>query len=144
MAVSTGLLIQLMGSSGSGGGVVLLVFSSPLIAIAGFVWLCFAYFGGSGGAARSMLWQVFITIAVPFASMILFVPTCIGTGIVMLPGLGSQLGNMTFIVPIFITYWVTCFVVAMRMRSRLRRPSSELPPGPHTGIETPPDYRSPQ
>lgn len=144
MAVVTGLLIGLMDSSVGGGSVTLLVFSSPLVAIAGFVWICFAYFAGKGGAAKSLLWKLFITIAVPFASMVLFVPTCIGAGIVMLPGMGSKLGGMTFIIPIFIAYWVTCFVIAIRMRSRLRRPSSELLPGPYISIETPPDTHSPQ
>jgi hypothetical protein len=144
MAVVTGLIIVLMESSSGSEWLMVLLFSSPLLAVAGFVWLCFAWFDGSGGAARSTLWKIGVTIAVPFASMLLFVPTCLGTGIFVMPMMSSSLSRMAIIIPIFTAYWATCFIVAIRMRSRVGRHAGQILPGPYLAVEPSPDAKTPQ
>ncbi len=97
----------------------------PLIEIAFFVVICFAWFGGPAALpGRSRGWKVLMVLLVPPASLLLFIPTCVGTGIVALPLLGSTNifpNELALVIPVFAAYWVTCVVVAFRLRSRLQQ-----------------------
>jgi len=140
--MASGVLMLSM-SSGFRDFVGYALFASPVVLMAGFVLLCFAYFEHGGGAIRSVAWKATVAILVPISSMILFVPTCIGSGIFVFSTIGNALGEMTVAIPFFIGYWVTCLVIAMRIRSRMARPPGEDSPGPYVNIETESELRSP-
>ena len=94
----------------------------PTIAIAGFIALYFSATGPQAPLASiSITWKVLMLILVPPASMICFVPTCIGSTVFLLPIFRPPRNDWGLVLPILLAYTTTCFMVAHRLRSRIVR-----------------------
>jgi hypothetical protein len=106
-----------------------LILFSPTLVLAGFVALFFLVADTNGPvAAISLAWKTAIVILVPPASMICFVPTCVGSTILLMPLIERTMDSFGIAIPIFIAYTVTCLIVAVRLRNRIVQRSQSVMP----------------
>ncbi len=115
-----------------------LSFLFPFVAVAVFVGVCMSYFQAGGAAARSLAWKTLMVLLIPAASVLLFVPTCFGTGLFMFAtlsgtSLNNAVGPVLMFIPLFAGYFVTFAVIALRLRYRMPKPPVEAP-GPWSEI----------
>ncbi len=95
------------------------------------------HFEAGGAAARTAAWKTLMILLIPVASVLLFVPTCFGTGLAMFAILsgggnyGSGAGAALVLIPFFAGYLATFSVVALRLRYHMPKPMVEKP-GPGT------------
>jgi hypothetical protein len=107
----------------------LLILASPIFAMAGFVAMFFLTADINGPvAAISLSWKTLMVCLVPLASMICFVPTCVGSTIFLMPIITRGMNEFGLAIPIFIAYTATCFIVVYRLRSRIVRRSLKIEP----------------
>lgn len=119
-AVLTSVIGPLMFSGPSDYGVTVLI-ASPFVMIAAFTLIYMSVLGNIFPAGTpTVAWKLVVLAAVPPASMICFVPTCFGTGIMVLPILDFP-GEWAFVVPLFFGYWSTLSLIAYRIRSHFGR-----------------------
>ena len=115
----------------------------PFLGIAGFVALCLTMFSRrSDVRARSLVWKIFMMLAVPPAAMLVFVPACTGSAMIILPFVSmarlSSLQWLNFILPMFFALWLTCHVIATRFARRFANAQSLTAPGPYQEIASSP------
>lgn len=143
--VAIALLLTVLDPFGSGLAIWLI---APLLALGGFVVLCITVFANrSNVRRRSTLWIILMTLAVPPAAMLVFVPTCAGTAMAIWPMMNGALGlrgefAIVFI-PVFFAMWVSCYVISKRLGSRFAGPPSPAAVGPYHGIMPSPPSPSP-
>lgn len=119
-AVLTSIIGPLMFNGPSDYGAIALI-ASPFVMIAAFILVYMSVLGAVFPAGTpTIAWKLFVLAAVPPASMICFVPTCFGTGIMVLPILNTP-GEWAFVVPLFFGYWSTLSLIAYRIRSHFGR-----------------------
>ncbi|MGV3486634.1 MAG: hypothetical protein ACO1RT_19610 [Planctomycetaceae bacterium] len=123
------------------GGFAMFWWLMPILSVAVLVVLCISIFSNrSHSRQRSLLWKIFMTIAVPPAAMLVFIPTCAGTGMLMIPFaggvMGGSWGGIIFFIPVFLAMWATCHTVAARLASRFANPSTVAVGGPYHSIAT--------
>jgi hypothetical protein len=93
----------------------LAIFFGPLALIGGFVAFSIAYYSANPLlVSKSTGWKILMVLLVPPVSMLVFVPTCVGTTIFMLP----MANEITMVFPTFLAYFVCAWVIARRMRWR--------------------------
>lgn len=119
-AVMTSVIGPLIFNGPSNYGAIVLI-ASPFVMIAAFILVYMSVLGNMFPAGTpTVAWKLFVLAAVPPASMICFVPTCFGTGIMVLPILNAP-GEWAFVVPLFFGYWSTLSLIAYRIRSHFGR-----------------------
>lgn len=138
LATAALVVLFLIGMNTPIGGFI--VFLMPLVSIAVFVSACMHHFEAGGAKALTAGWKTLMILLIPVASLLLFVPTCFGTGLgmfVVLSGLGNYGGGETpviIMIPFFAGYLATFAVIALRLRYTMPKPTVEQP-GPWTAIK---------
>jgi len=95
---------------------LLFVLVSPMAFLGGFVLFCVQWYGAIPLVIpRSTAWKVAMATLVPPVSLLIFVPTCVGSTIFMMPMGGSY---VSMIFPIGIAYFATAIVISRRLRWR--------------------------
>lgn len=104
----------------------LLVLVSPLVFLAGFVLVCIWWYGADPLVIpRSVAWKVAMTTLIPPVSLLIFIPTCVGSTIFIMPGMAGSF--LTMALPIGIAYFATALVISLRLRRRFhaRKPADQ-------------------
>ena len=109
-----------LGEAGSAWPMIslLLAIGTPYTIISSFVAVCFMMLGrGLVIPGRALAWKLFLVFAIPPASMVYFVPTCIGSSMAVI----SLVSNDPWImaIPLFMAYLVTFFFISKRIRKLL-------------------------
>lgn len=85
-----------------------------------FVYACIAYYSANPlVVSKSWVWKVLMVVLVPPVSMLVFVPTCVGSTVFLIPWtylLGSRAWGI--FVPVFLAYLVCAIIISRRMRWR--------------------------
>jgi hypothetical protein len=103
----------------------LLVLASPIALLAGFVLVCIWWYGANPLVIpRSVAWKVAMTTLIPPVSLLIFIPTCVGSTIFIMPSMAGSV--LTMALPIGIAYFATALVISLRLRRRFHvRKSAE-------------------
>ena len=96
------------------------LFFGPLLLIGLFVLAAIAFYSSNPLViSKSTTWKVLMFLLVPPVSMLVFIPTCVGSTIFMMP-LVARAGSSEWLMflPIFIAYFACAVVVSRRLRWR--------------------------
>jgi len=97
----------------------LVVVLSPMVFLGGFVLVCLQWYGATPLVIpRSTAWKFAMTTLVPPVSLLIFVPTCVGSTIFMVPSWKGSSSFLWMILPIGIAYFATAIVISRRLRHR--------------------------
>ena len=125
--LASGLTIGSLGlGADSYDSAILLVLVSPLAFFAGFVLVCIWWYGANPLVTpRSVAWKVAMTTLIPPVSLLIFVPTCVGSSIFIMPSISGSV--LTMALPIGIAYFATALVISLRLRRRfhVRKPAEQ-------------------
>lgn len=96
------------------------LFLGPLVLIGVFVFAAIAFYSSNPLAIpKSTRWKVLMTLLVPPVAMLIFVPICIGSALLMMPWMvRSPSSEWILFIPVFIAYFASGAVISRRLRWR--------------------------
>lgn len=96
------------------------LFFGPLVLIGFFVLTAIAFYSSNPLViSRSTGWKLLMTLLVPPVSMLVFVPTCVGSTMFMMPFAFRWVSSeWVMLIPVFIAYFVCAVVISRRLRWR--------------------------
>lgn len=108
------------------------LFFGPLVLIGGFVMVAIAFYSSNPLViSKSTGWKILMVLLVPPVSMLVFVPTCVGSTIFMMPFMiRSVSSEWIMLIPVFLGYFVCAVVISRRLRWRFikrRDPNDSTP-----------------
>jgi len=94
----------------------------PVFLIAGFVLVCIAWHSANPlSIAKSTAWKLMMTALLPPTSLLLFVPTCVGSSIFIIPLMQTPIGSVAMIVPTAMAYFVCALIISRLLAWRFYR-----------------------
>lgn len=95
-------------------------FFGPPVLVGFFVFFAIAFYSSNPLViAKSTGWKILMVLLVPPVSMLIFVPTCVGSAIFMMPVFYQAVSSeWLMFVPIFIAYFISAVVISRRLRWR--------------------------
>ncbi len=118
--VSSGLTVAATFGDLASGYFPFAIFFGPLLLIGLFVLSAIAFYSSNPLViSKSTGWKILMVLLVPPVSMLIFVPTCVGSTIFMTPlAFRTSLSGWLMLLPFFIAYFACAVVISRRLRWR--------------------------
>jgi hypothetical protein len=101
---------------------LLLMLLGPAFLLAGFVLVCIAWHSANPlSIAKSTAWKLMMTVLLPPTSLLLFVPTCVGSSIFIIPLMQPPIGSVVMIIPTAIAYFICALIISRLLAWRFYR-----------------------